>query len=83
MKAPNIRKKLLEKMLRLEYIGARHMAYDEAGKGFPKHLRKEVKRAADELIRSEIILRRPTSYGLRISLNPHKMDEIERIVRDP
>jgi len=78
----DIGKKILEKMLRMEYIGARHMAYEDISKGFPKHLAGEVRNVADDLIRINLILKKPTRYGLRISLNPHKMDEIERVVRN-
>lgn len=78
-----IAKKVLEKMLRQEYIGGRHMAFAEISKGFPKHIAGNVRAVAKNLIRLGLIMQKRTSYGLRISLNPHRMNEIEKIIRDP
>jgi len=79
----DIAKKVLEKMLRKEYIGARHTAYENAYKGFPKHLAGEARKVTDNLIRENLIIRKQTAYGLQISLNQFKMDEIENRIRDP
>lgn len=78
-----IAKKVLEKMLRQEYIGGRHMAFVEISKGFPKHIAGNVRAVAKNLVRLGFIMQKRTGYGLRISLNPHRMDEIEKIIRDP
>ncbi len=37
--------------------------------------------AADELIRLNLLLKKPTHYGLQISLNPDRAHEIAAIVR--
>lgn len=79
----NITKKILEKLLRKEYIGARHTAYEHAYKGFPKHLAGKAKKVTNNLIRMNLIIRKRTAYGLQISLNPLRMREIEKIIRDP
>jgi hypothetical protein len=78
-----IAKKILEKMLRYEHIGGRHTAFENLSKGFPKHLVGEVKKTAKELIKMGLITPKMTSYGLQVSLNPRKMEQIEEIMRDP
>ena len=50
--------------------------------GIPKHLRGKAKDAAKELIKEGLLLSKPTSYGLEVSLNPRRRDEIERIIRE-
>jgi len=79
----DVTKKILEKLLRKEYIGARHTAYEHAYRGFPKHLAGKARKITDDLIRTNFIIRKQTGYGLQISLNPLKMKEIEKIIRDP
>jgi len=79
----DVAKKILEKLLRHEYIGGRHTAFENVSKGFPKHLVGDVKKAAKELVKMNLILQKITSYGLQVSLNPRKMEEIEKIIRDP
>lgn len=69
---------LLRKLARLGYWGGRHTSFDTLPKGFPKHLRNKVKEKAQELIKKHILLSKPTNYGLHVSLNPAKMEEIKR-----
>lgn len=83
MDKTDVTKKILEKLLRKEYIGARHTAYEHAYRGFPKHLAGKARKITDDLIRTNFIIRKQTGYGLQISLNPLKMKEIEKIIRDP
>jgi len=78
-----IAKKVLEKMLRQEYIGGRHMAFVDISKGFPKHIAGNVRAVAKNLVRLGFIMQKRTGYSLRISLNPHRIDEIAKIIRDP
>ena len=79
----DVAKKILEKLLRHEYIGGRHTAFESVSRGFPKHLVGEVRRAAKELVKMNLIMQKITSYGLQVSLNPRKMEQIEKIIRDP
>ena len=75
-----IRKTLLKKLVKLRMWGAKHTSYDNLPKGFPSHLGKEVKKEAKQLIKEEILLSKPTSYGCEVSLNPRKLKEIEEII---
>jgi len=75
-----VRRTLLRKLLRMGKIGASHTAYDDLHKGFPKHMSGEVKEEADLLIKEGILLKKPTGYGLHVSLNPDRLKEIKQIV---
>jgi hypothetical protein len=55
-----------------------HTAIENLPKGFPKHLRGQVKEVAED----GLLLKKPTSYGLQVSLNPHRLADIEIIVRN-
>jgi hypothetical protein len=79
----DVAKKILEKLLRHEYVGGRHTAFENVSKGFPKHLVGEVNKTARELVKMNLIMPKMTSYGLQVSLNPRKMEQIEEIIRDP
>jgi len=79
----DIAKKILEKLLRHECIGGRHTAFENVSRGFPKHLIGEVRKTAKELVKMNLIMQKITSYGLQVSLNPRKMEQIEKIIRDP
>lgn len=65
--------------------GGKHTAFENLKKGFkPKELgRKGLRRVDDlakELIREGYIIPKPTSYGLQVSLNPRRANDIRRIV---
>jgi len=79
----DIQKAILAKLYRHGYIGGRHTSVDNIPKGFPKHVYGKVKKVAKDLMKQNLIMVKPTAYGLQVSLNPHKMVEIERIIRDP
>lgn len=74
---------MLNKLLRHGYIGGRHTALENLPKGFPRHLYKEAIKTAKKLIKKGLITPKPTSYGLQVSLNPHKIAEIEEMIKDP
>ena len=75
-----IRKQILRKMVRHNYWGGKHTAFDNIPKGLPKHLWKEVKKEIEQLIREGFIAKKPTGYGLHVSLNIQMKAEIERII---
>lgn len=75
-----ITRTLLRKLLYMGKWGAAHTSFDNLPKGFPKHLRGEVKEAAKELIKDGMLLRKPTSYGVEVSLNVKMKKEIEELL---
>ena len=77
----DIRKALIRKLVYMGKWAHSHTSFDNLPKGFPKHLRGEVKKMAEQLIKKSILLTKPTSYGLEVSLNPEKKKEIEEILK--
>jgi len=77
-----IERTLLRKLAKHGYWGGRHTAFENLHKGFPKHLAKEVKKAASKLIRENILIPKPTSYGLHVSLNPQMRDVVLSLIED-
>lgn len=60
----------------------KHTNINNLPKGLSNKLRssKEVKKAIKDLLKEELLLSKPTHYGLEISLNPKKIKEIENLV---
>ncbi len=77
-----IRRKLLKKLYLHRIIQHKHTSFDNLPKGFPPHLRGQVKEIAEELIREGLLLSKPTSYGLEVSLNHQRIQEIEKIIEE-
>lgn len=71
---------ILRKLYRRRVIGGKHTAVEHLTKGLPKHLAGAAKNAVKELIKEGFILQKPASYGLQVSLNPEKIDEITKII---
>jgi len=75
-----IQKSILEKMINYSMIGGKHTSTENLRKGFPKHLRGQIEKEIHNLIKAGFILPKPTSYGLQVSLNPHIIEEIKKII---
>ena len=76
-----IKATILYHLRRKRVIGARHTHYDTLKRGFPSHLGKNIKKFADQLIRDKLIISKPTSYGLQVSLNKDRINEIEEFIK--
>ena len=76
-----IKATILYHLRRKRIIGAKHTHFDTLKTGFPSHLGKEIKKISEELIRQEYIIKKPTSYGLQVSLNKEKLKEIEEFIK--
>lgn len=59
----------------------KHTSIHNLPKGLSNELRntKEVKKAVEELLKDNLLLSKPTHYGLEVSLNPKKIKEIEKL----
>jgi hypothetical protein len=73
-----IKNHILFKLHWKRFWGGKHTALESVKKGVPKHLGGKYIDMARELIKEGLILSKPTSYGLQISLNPNKREEIIR-----
>lgn len=71
-----IKGKILHKLTRLGKFKHSHTSIDNLPKGFPKDLAGRVKDATKELMKEEILLSKPTAYGLEVSINVNKKEEI-------
>jgi hypothetical protein len=75
-----IKATILYHLRRKKVIGNVHTHFDTITKGFPSHLGKDIKKIANQLIKENLILSKPASYGLQISLNKEKLKEIDVII---
>ena len=71
---------IIRKLVMHRIWGAKHTSFEFVQKGLPKELRGYAKDVAEELIRGGFLLSHPTSYGIQISLNPDKAEEIKDII---
>ncbi|OIO41814.1 hypothetical protein CO154_02665 [Candidatus Pacearchaeota archaeon CG_4_9_14_3_um_filter_31_7] len=76
-----IKARLLYHLRKKRVLGGVHTHYDTLKRGFPKHLGKEVEKAANELLKQGWLISKPTSYGLQVSLNKNKIQEIENFIK--
>lgn len=67
-------------MVRHNWWHGKHTAFDNIPKGAPKDQWKDIRKELDELIREGFIVKKPTNYGLHVSLNMAKKSEIEKII---
>lgn len=80
MEYSDLEKTLLRKMLFDSRIGARHIGEQSICRGIPSHAKGGVSKALKKLIKERLVKNHPTSYGMQYSLEPSKIDEIQRIL---
>jgi len=61
--------------------GASHTALENLKRGVPKHLGGRYLDMGKKLIKEGYLLSKPTHYGLQVSLNPERREEIIKISR--
>jgi len=81
-----IKASILNKLFLRRCWGGKHTSIDNLKKGIKvQELGKEglrrVDRSAKELIREGLVLTKPTSYGLQVSLNPRQAEAIVDIIK--
>ncbi len=76
-----IKKFIVRKLYRKRMWLHKHTNINNLPKGLPNELRssKEVKNSIEELLKEQLLLSKPTHYGLEVSLNPKKRKEIEEL----
>jgi hypothetical protein len=75
-----IKATILYHLRRKKVMGGVHTPYDTLKKGFPSHVGKAIEKVANELIKDGLIITKPASYGLQVSLNKNKLKEIEAFI---
>ena len=71
---------ILDKFARHGWWNEKHTNYDNVPKGAPPHIRNKIKQIAEQLIKEGFLLKKPTGYGLEVSLNFSKKEEIFAII---
>jgi len=70
---------ILHKLFRKKKFGGAHISYDKIKRWIGSKVERDGKRVDENLkllIKEGIIISKPTSYGLEISLNPRFSEEI-------
>jgi len=76
-----IKATILYHLRRKRIIGRKHTPFDTIIRGFPSHQGKDIKKIAHQLIKKGLIITKPSSCGLQISLNKEKIKEIENFIK--
>lgn len=71
-------KTLLRKMIFQEYSGGRHSSEEALSRGFPSHEKGNVKKSLKKLVKLNLIIKHPTSYGIHYSINHGMIEVIEK-----
>ncbi len=77
-----IRAVILKKLRRRGKWGGSHTSIDNLKKGLPLQYRGFVKDIAEEMIKEQLLLSKPTSYGLEVFLNPKRKADIDKIIKE-
>ncbi|MDI6639670.1 MAG: hypothetical protein QMD78_02475 [Methanocellales archaeon] len=67
---------ILYKLFRHTRFGRGHMHMDNLTRGFPSHLKGNVKEAVNELIRKGLLVEKSTRHGIAVHINFKRLDEI-------
>lgn len=76
-----IKATILYHLRRKKVIGGVHTPFDTLRRGFPGHLGGEVNKSAKELIKDGFLITKPAHYGLQVSLNKERLNEIEGFIK--
>ena len=81
-----IKATILFKLYKRGNWGASHTAFENLKKGFKeselgKGALKRVEKMARELVRTGLVIPKPTGYGLQVSLNPRQNETIMAIMK--
>jgi hypothetical protein len=76
MNSFTIKKTILRNLNKKHCWNEKHTAFENTYRGFPSHLRGIAKQEAILLIKEGLILEKYTNYGLQVSLNIEKEEEI-------
>jgi len=75
-----IKATILYHLRRKKIIGGVHTHYDTLKKGFPSHFGKNIDNVIKGMIKDNLLIIKPTSYGLQVSLNKERLKEIEGLI---
>lgn len=73
---------ILRKLFYDNRIGKKHISLENLKTGFPSHIKGDVDKKLKKLVKENLILTHPTSYGPQYALNPQRLNEIVDILDD-
>ena len=82
-----IKGRIIRKLYRRGNWGASHTSFENLKKGFNQRDMgklgfKKVDKMGESLIKENLILSKPTGYGLEVSLNPKMKDKIQEYLEE-
>lgn len=80
MRQGNISFFILEKMYRNKIVGAKHISLEDLRTGCPSHERGNIEKNLKKLVKENMVLQHPTSYGMQYALNPQHLQDIMKIL---
>ena len=78
----DVSKAILRKLFYDNRIGKKHISLENLKTGFPSHIKGDVDKKLKKLVKENLILMHPTSYGPQYALNPQRLNEIVGILGD-
>jgi len=79
MKRKGISFFVLEKLYRNRVVGAKHISLD-LRTGCPSHERGNIEKNLKKLVKENLVLQHPTSYGMQYALNSQRLPDIMKIL---
>ena len=74
---------IIDKLFGLNSWGKNHTDIDDLVKGFPSHVRKDLKKEGKRLMREGLVIRKMDKGRLHVYLNLRRREEIYRILGVP
>lgn len=81
MDEETIKATILYHLRRKKVIGGVHTPFDTIKRGFPGHLGKDVTKIGNQLVKEGLLITKPAGYGLQISLNKERLEEIDNFIK--
>ena len=78
----DVSRSILRKLLYGNRIGAKHISIENLKTGFPSHLKGDIDKRLKKLVRENLVLKHPTSYGPQFALNPQRLRDIIAMLGD-
>ena len=78
----SVSKAILRKLFYDNRIGGRHLGLEDLKRGFPSHLKGDVDKKLKKLVKDNLILQHPTSYGPQYALNQQRLQDVINILGD-
>ncbi len=73
---------IIYKMYKRKIIGGVHKSREDITRWFRKDMRGCVKDALGRLVKASLVVKKPSSYGSRFSLNRDRLIEIEGLLEE-